>query len=192
MAANHFSGVVFRNNQSAFAIMLVAGKISRDFTFGINFDLNPARKIQNLIYSIFYPMFTGAILLYEIFRHLFNALCHKLYLFRICRHCVRSQIYFAGLCSLVRYGNFAIRSLNLFMPFNSHDAAYQKRVSSLGQPCANEIALLIAEKLGYKITIPDVKDNVCLVNGRDSMGRAGMLKITTSPQGKIQQAIIKD
>ena len=78
------------------------------------------------------------------------------------------------------------------MPFNSHDAAYQKRISSLEQPCAYEIALLIAEKLGYKITIPDVKDNVCLVNGRDSMGRAGMLKITTSPQGKIQQAIIKD
>ena len=64
--------------------------------------------------------------------------------------------------------------------FNSNDADYRAKISS-GISCAYEVSILIAEKLGYKIEITDKEDGVCLVNGRDSMGRAGILKIKGKP-----------
>ena len=68
----------------------------------------------------------------------------------------------------------------LFSMFNSNDADYRAKISS-GISCAYEVSILIAEKLGYKIEITDKEDGVCLVNGRDSMGRAGILKIKGKP-----------
>lgn len=68
----------------------------------------------------------------------------------------------------------------LFSMFNSNDGDYRAKISS-GISCAYEVSILIAEKLGYKIEITDKEDGVCLVNGRDSMGRAGILKIKGKP-----------
>lgn len=71
----------------------------------------------------------------------------------------------------------------LFTMFNSSDKNYQKKVKSLVSPCAYQIALLIAEKLGFDIKIPNESNNICLINGRDSMGRAGILQINKQSDG---------
>ncbi len=43
---------------------------------------------------------------------------------------------------------------------------------------------MYATTLGFNVKIPMAKENVCLINGRDSMGRAGILQINKQPGGK--------
>ena len=71
----------------------------------------------------------------------------------------------------------------LFTMFNSSDKNYQKKVKDLESLCAYQIALLIAEKLGFDIKIPNKNNNICLINGRDSIGRAGILQINKQSDG---------
>lgn len=73
----------------------------------------------------------------------------------------------------------------LFTMFNSTDTAYQQKITKLSNPCSYQIMLLITEKLGYDIKIPEAEENVCLINGRDSMGRAGYLKIQNFPDSSF-------
>lgn len=72
----------------------------------------------------------------------------------------------------------------LFTMFNSNDTAYRDRLSELDNPCSYQIMTFIAEKLGFSVKIPGVSDDVCLINGRDSMGRAGILQVKRLPEGK--------
>lgn len=65
----------------------------------------------------------------------------------------------------------------LFTMFNSDDKAYKNKISNLKSLCAYQVSVLIAEKLGFNISIPNEKENICFVNGRNSMGRAGFLQI---------------
>lgn len=65
-----------------------------------------------------------------------------------------------------------------FTMFNSNDKHYLQKIKNKYYPCAYDVSILVAEKLGYKIEVPNEDMNVCLINGRDSMGRAGILKVT--------------
>lgn len=71
----------------------------------------------------------------------------------------------------------------MFTMFNVQDENFLNRVKEMESPCAHDISLLVAEKLGYSVEVPGEDLNVCQVNGRDTMGRAGILKIIKSPQG---------
>lgn len=72
----------------------------------------------------------------------------------------------------------------LFTMFNGSDTAYRNRIAATDFPCAYQVAVFIAEKLGFNVKIPMAKENVCLINGRDSMGRADILQINKQPGGK--------
>ena len=74
----------------------------------------------------------------------------------------------------------------MFTMFNVQDQSYLSRIKQLKDPCAHDIVLLIAEKLGWKVEIPGEDLNICQVNGRDTMGRAGILKIIKNPNGTTE------
>ncbi len=74
----------------------------------------------------------------------------------------------------------------MFTMFNVQDEAYLSRLKALDQPCTHDISLLIAEKLGWKVEIPGEDLNICQVNGRDTMGRAGILKIIKKSDGSAE------
>lgn len=53
----------------------------------------------------------------------------------------------------------------LFTMFNGSDTAYRNRIAATDFPCAYQVAVFIAEKLGFNVKIPMAKENVCLING---------------------------
>lgn len=71
----------------------------------------------------------------------------------------------------------------MFTMFNVQDEDFWARLKALDRPCTHDVSLLVAEKLGWKVEIPGEDLNVCQVNGRDTMGRAGVLKIIKKPDG---------
>lgn len=71
----------------------------------------------------------------------------------------------------------------MFTMFNVQDEDFLARLKALDRPCTHDVSLLVAEKLGWKVEIPGEDLNICQVNGRDTMGRAGILKIIKKPDG---------
>jgi len=69
----------------------------------------------------------------------------------------------------------------IFTMFNASDKEYSDKVKNIYNPCAHDIGLLIAEKIGYKIEVPNEELNICQINGRNSMGKAGILKVIKAP-----------
>ncbi len=65
------------------------------------------------------------------------------------------------------------------------EKSFANEIRRMSIICAHHISLMVAQKLGYHIEVPDEDLSVCQVNGRDSMGRAGILKIFSDKQGLI-------
>lgn len=71
----------------------------------------------------------------------------------------------------------------MFTMFNGTDDDFTNRLREKDRPCAHDVALWVAEKLGWKVDVTGEDLNVCQVNGRDTMGRAGVLKIIKKSDG---------
>lgn len=71
----------------------------------------------------------------------------------------------------------------MYAVFNGTDAALSEKIAAKPVLCSHDVSLAVAEALGWSVEIPGEDLTVCQVNGRDSMGRAGVLKITPRADG---------
>ena len=66
------------------------------------------------------------------------------------------------------------------------EKSFIEKIRKMPIICAHHISLMTAQKLGYIIEVPGEDLSVCQINGRDSMGRAGILKVFLDKKGKIK------
>ena len=71
----------------------------------------------------------------------------------------------------------------MYAVFNGTDDALSEKLTAKTVLCSHDVSLAVAEALGWRVEIPGEDLRVCQVNGRDSMGRAGVLKITPRADG---------
>lgn len=71
-----------------------------------------------------------------------------------------------------------------FKGFHVKDSVFTERIRSLFAPTHYEIGKLILEKIGYKLNNPNEKENVFYLNGLDTAGRDGFIRITKDPKKK--------
>lgn len=106
---------------------------------------------------------------------------HKTYLFYLSDHGEA-----LGENGVWGHGHLSPENLEIpfmFTMFNGTDDAFTARLREKNRPCAHDVSLWVAEKLGWKVEVTGEDLNVCQVNGRDTMGRAGVLKIIKNNDG---------
>ena len=106
---------------------------------------------------------------------------HKTYLFYLSDHGEA-----LGKNGVWGHGHLSPEDLEIpfmFTMFNGTDDEFTARLREKQWPCAHDVSMWVAEKLGWKVEATGEDLNVCQVNGRDTMGRAGVLKIIKNADG---------
>ena len=73
----------------------------------------------------------------------------------------------------------------------SNDEEFMTKFRSIYKPTHYEIAMLIAEVLGFEIKNPNQKDDVFYINGLDFDGRNGYIELKKDIKNKVVDYTIK-